>query len=97
MEQKEKTVSVFILLIVIVAVAAVYFWGNEIVNLFYSAPASVVLPVEPAAPIAKPAEGLGSDIVSQVENPVEGNIPETNPFSAPINPFENVYKNPFSQ
>ena len=96
MEKGAIVPSIFILLFLAVMIIGVYFWGNELVNIFFSY-APVPLSVQPKASIAKPAEGLGADIVSQVENPVEGKIPTTNPFSAPINPFDKVYKNPFSQ
>ncbi|MBI2591407.1 MAG: hypothetical protein HYW34_01890 [Candidatus Brennerbacteria bacterium] len=96
MSKSENAISIFILIAIIAATAAVYFWRQEFFNLFFSY-APVPVSVQPKASIAKPAEGLGSDIVSQVENPVAGKLPEANPFSAPLNPFESVYKNPFSQ
>ena len=96
MEKGATVPSIFILLFVAVMIIGVFFWGNELENMFFSYTPDSLL-VQPKASIAKPAEGLGADIVSQVENPVEGKLPETNPFSAPINPFEKVYKNPFSQ
>jgi len=48
--------------------------------------------------------GLGGQIYEQVQNPVE-KIPETNPYSAKTNPFEeaktnpfeNIYTNPFGE
>lgn len=98
MEKNWNVSSVFILISLIVMIIGVYFWGNQLVGLFFSyAPAPVPLQIKLKAPIAKPAQGLGSDIVSQVENPVGSKLPEANPFSAPINPFENIYKNPFAQ
>lgn len=90
--------SVFILISLVVMIIGVYFWGNQLVGLFFSyVPAPVPLQTKLKASIAKPAQGLGSDIVSQVENPVGSKLPEANPFSASINPFEKIYKNPFSQ
>lgn len=100
MEIKEQSRSIFILIALIAAITAVYFWRLEFFNLFFSysyPPAPTNSPVAHEKSIAKPAEGLGSDIVSQVENPVAGKLPEANPFSAPLNPFESIYKNPFSQ
>lgn len=37
---------------------------------------------------------LGEQIYTQTQNPLEGKLPETNPF-AKLNPFKGVYKNPF--
>ena len=42
--------------------------------------------------------GLGAQVFDKVEkDPIEGNIPETNPFNTGVNPYSNAYKNPFSQ
>ncbi|MBI2051587.1 hypothetical protein HYT33_02375 [Candidatus Roizmanbacteria bacterium] len=38
---------------------------------------------------------LGSQIYQQVQNPLKGKIPETNPFTVKTNPFKNIYPNPF--
>lgn len=56
----------------------------------------------PSEPVREETVSLGGQIYEQVQNPAE-KIPETNPYSAKtnpfeeakINPFENVYKNPF--
>ncbi len=50
----------------------------------------------PAAQIGeeKPA-GLGGQLYESVKNPVEGKVPETNPFKTETNPLKDVYKNPF--
>lgn len=37
---------------------------------------------------------LGEQIYAKTQNPLEGKLPETNPF-AKVNPFKGVYKNPF--
>ena len=49
--------------------------------------------------------GLGSELFEKARNPLRGELPETNPFTAETNPFEetktnplkDVYKNPFGQ
>ena len=52
----------------------------------------------PEAPTNTPTGGLGGQVYSQVStNPVQGNIPETNPFTAGANPYSDSYKNPFGQ
>lgn len=45
-------------------------------------------------PFVKKAPSLGEQIYVKTQNPLEGKIPETNPFSK-VNPFKGVYKNPF--
>lgn len=42
----------------------------------------------------KQKASLGEQIYEQVQNPISGKIPETNPF-VKVNPFKGVYKNPF--
>ena len=37
---------------------------------------------------------LGGQIFEKTQNPIEGKIPEANPFTK-VNPFKGVYKNPF--
>lgn len=46
--------------------------------------------------------GLGAQIFEAAQNPIKGDVPETNPFSANTNPFKaetnpysDTYKNPF--
>ncbi|TSC88330.1 MAG: hypothetical protein G01um10147_235 [Microgenomates group bacterium Gr01-1014_7] len=47
-------------------------------------------------PLSKKSEdpSLGEQIYTQTKNPLEGKLPESNPFSK-VNPFKGVYKNPF--
>ena len=40
---------------------------------------------------------LGEQIYTQSKNPLEGKIPETNPFSVETNPARLVYPNPFDR
>lgn len=41
-------------------------------------------------------ESLGAEIVDQIQNPLKGKLPPTNPFEkAETNPLEDIYKNPF--
>lgn len=39
--------------------------------------------------------GLGGQLYESVNNPIEGKVPETNPFKTETNPLKDVYKNPF--
>lgn len=47
--------------------------------------------------LAKKTEGpsLGEQIYSEVKNPLEDKLPETNPFAAETNPAKKAYPNPF--
>lgn len=45
-------------------------------------------------PLAKKPLSLGEQIYTKTQNPLEDKIPETNPFTK-VNPFKDVYKNPF--
>lgn len=98
MESKSQILPFIIIIILLAAAAGIYFLGNQIFSRFipYPKQPSAVIRPEPQAPISQP-QGLGADIVSQVENPVQGKLPETNPFAAPVNPFDSIYKNPFVQ
>lgn len=51
---------------------------------------------------AEPKEaGIGAKIFEDAQNPLKGELPETNPFAAETNPFDSTnpfkaeYKNPF--
>ena len=46
---------------------------------------------------APPEEGssLGSEIFEKTQSPLEGQVPDTNPFKNQKNPLDVIYKNPF--
>ena len=45
---------------------------------------------------AQVKESLGAEIIDQIQNPLKGKLPPTNPFEkAETNPLEDIYKNPF--
>lgn len=47
---------------------------------------------------SSPNSSLGSQIFEKTKNPISGKIPETNPLgAAKINPFKNIYPNPFDR
>ena len=52
------------------------------------------LPMPTPTPVPAPAEGLGSEIYEEVSNPTTG-VEDANPFDAKVNPYKDVYKNPF--
>ena len=43
----------------------------------------------------KEAPTLGSQLFDKTQNPLEGQVPSTNPFKEQKNPFDTIYKNPF--
>ena len=38
---------------------------------------------------------LGSEIFDRTQSPLEGQVPDTNPFKDQKNPLDVIYKNPF--
>lgn len=72
----EKKALVAIVIAVILAIAGFFYWQN-----YYTPP-----PKEEPTTEATSTD-LGSEIYSEVTNPVEGELPD--------NPLEDVYKNPF--
>ena len=41
------------------------------------------------------APTLGSEIFDQTQSPLEGQVPDSNPFKDQKNPLDTIYKNPF--
>lgn len=72
------------LLIIIIVIAALIIGGVFIYQKYYQ---KAPLPKE------EPAT-LGEQIYEQVQNPIE-KLPETNPYEAKTNPFEEAKTNPF--
>ena len=90
----DRKLSIAITAVIVVLIAIGFFvWWK------YYRPAPVPAP---AVPTAEEPQTLGGQIYEQVQNPAE-RLPETNPFEAKVNPFEeaktnpykDVYKNPF--
>lgn len=53
-------------------------------------------------PTAAPTKSVGVELFEKINNPVKGQLPETNPFKVEANPFKtnpnpfsDPYKNPF--
>ena len=42
-----------------------------------------------------PSSSLGSEIFDKTQSPLEGQVPDTNPFKDQKNPLDSLYKNPF--
>lgn len=82
-------------------------------NYFYIAAAIIVIALvaivvfwhvgkNKTAPLPEGQSGIGAKIFDEAQNPVRGELPDTNPFSAdtnpfdaPTNPFKSEYTNPF--
>ena len=50
--------------------------------------------IQTAFPVEPQEQGLGGDLYDQVQNPA-AEVPETNPFEAETNPFQQAKTNPF--
>jgi flagellar basal body-associated protein FliL len=78
-----KKIFIIIAIIILAILVGGYIWWK-----YYR--------VAPSVPKAEEPAGLGGQIYEQVQNPAE-KIPETNPFQAKTNPFEEVKTNPFKE
>ena len=47
------------------------------------------------APSSQGAPSLGSEIFDKTQNPLEGQVPDANPFKDQKNPLDAIYQNPF--
>lgn len=47
------------------------------------------------APSSEKSFSLGGEIFDKTQSPLEGQIPNTNPFKNQKNPLDTIYKNPF--
>jgi len=81
---KPKYIAILVLLLL---AAGVVFWYEKI----HQPKPQVFAPKEqqPAA------QSLGAQVYEQQQNPVQGQIPSSNPFDNSSNPISNTYKNPF--
>lgn len=82
------TTKIFVALgfgLLILVLAALVFW------LFSRSQA----PAPPSETPVTRSESLGGQIIEKAQNPVQDNIPEINPFQTQVNPFEDLYVNPF--
>lgn len=92
-ENKQKTI-ILIAIAVLVIVAGVALW-------YWSASRRIEAPREPQTLTKElsPAEAkdtLGGQILGKTQNPLEGELPATNPFEkTETNPLKDIYRNPF--
>lgn len=91
----KKITIIVIAIIIAIATIGFFVWQK-----YYKAePAPTPSPVATEKP-----QTLGGEISEQVQNPAE-KLPETNPYEAKTNPFEeaktnpfeDIYKNPFGE
>ena len=91
MDPHSKPITIVIALVIVVALVGLV-WYLRSVN-----PGNTVAPssARPAGNAEATPKDLGSQLYGQVQNPVQGKLPDT---VAPVtNPLQGVYKNPFSQ
>ena len=74
-----KSKPILIAFVIVVVVAAAGFWYWQ----------SKKAPSSPGAP------SLGSEIFDKTQSPLEGQVPDINPFKNQKNPLDAIYQNPF--
>jgi len=79
------------ILYVVAAVAVLVVLGGVVLYLMQQKPQEVQRSIPQEAP---QEQGLGGELYGQVQNPA-AEVPETNPFEAETNPFQQVKTNPF--
>lgn len=84
--RKQKIISVVVLAGAAVALFIWLKYANFLQPLAGPSPSPTPQATQPG--------GLGSEIYQEVEEPAE-KVPQTNPFDAQVNPYEDAYKNPF--
>ncbi len=91
--KNKPTLLILTILIIVLVGGVVWYLGNkgegpEVL------PPELTLPTQELSP-TEAEETLGGQIIGKSQNPLKGEIPETNPFQAETNPLKDVYKNPF--
>gem|GEM_PF-5222916 len=88
MEKKRKIIIIAVVAVLVV-LAGIGFWFWSKNKQTPSAP-----PPQTKEP---PASTLGGKVFEKAQNPLKGQVPQTNPFKEQKNPLDVIYKNPFSQ
>ncbi|MEK7464311.1 MAG: hypothetical protein AAB617_00855 [Patescibacteria group bacterium] len=83
-----KSKTIWILIVVLIVVAAIYFWYGGYGEEWY--PGTAINPPSGATVVTP---DLGSDLYEQAQNPIKDQLPSTN--NTVPNPLEGVYENPF--
>ncbi|MBI1985030.1 MAG: hypothetical protein HYS60_02935 [Candidatus Wildermuthbacteria bacterium] len=79
MDFKSKPI-VLVPIVVAIVIAAAGFW-------YWSKSKQV--------PSSEEGSSLGSEIFDKTQNPLEGQVPNANPFKEQKNPLDALYQNPF--
>jgi len=80
-ENKSKTTIIAVVVtLVIVAGVGLWFWSKS---------------KQAPSPSPEEASSLGSEIFDKAQNPLEGQVPDANPFKNQKNPLDSTYQNPF--
>ena len=73
-------ILVSIVIAVIVAAASFWYWSKS---------------KQTPSPSPEEASSLGGEIFDKTRSPLEGQVPNTNPFKNQKNPLDSIYQNPF--
>ena len=87
MNKQTIFIAIFLVVLVVVIVAWVVFSGRGTETPGPTTPTTGTEPVEGS---------LGADIAEKAQNPIKGELPDTNPVGA-VNPLEGAYENPFGK
>lgn len=93
MQSKQK-ISIIGAVAILVIASGVVFW-------YVSSSQRIEAPLEPQtltkeSSVDEAKDTLGGQILGKTQNPLEGELPATNPFEkTETNPLKDVYKNPF--
>ncbi|MBI4114811.1 MAG: hypothetical protein HY445_03140 [Candidatus Niyogibacteria bacterium] len=91
MDFKSKP-TFFISIVIVIIIAAIGFWYWQSKK---AVPRRTVAPFSELTP-AEARDTLGGQILGKTQNPLEGELPPTNPFEeTETNPLKDVYRNPF--
>ena len=92
MEDRSKTIIIVATaILVVVAGVGLWFWRQGTGTV----PQTTELPGKEELSPVEANETLGGQILEKSQNPFKGEMPETKPFQAEINPLKDIYKNPF--
>lgn len=91
-DNKQKTIIIAVA-VALVIVAGIVFWYGPKSKQSPSVPSPQIQELPQDTPQEAPT--LGSEIFEKTQNPLKGQVPETNPFKEQKNPFDTIYQNPF--
>ena len=88
--KSKPMVLVSVIIAVIIAAAGFWYWSQK-----RAAVPATTAPFGELTP-AEAKNTLGGQILGKIQNPLEGELPPTNPFEkTETNPLKDVYRNPF--